>query len=184
MRGNDIFLDQFSLTAKAHGHIRPYARFRFVISDSIQVNEAFMKKFKITLAAFLVAAAGCPVIVLAHDQSGTLGVDASATDYYKVNCSGSSGKLFFNAQNVSAPGSAPLNAQIVKQDQNLYMSTTDNVGGDQQSSPSLTAVGGSGKYSVIIDKSGAGKVKYAFDFHCETLDGVHTDTDIFKVQDQ
>lgn len=143
-----------------------------------------MKNLKITLAAFFVAAAGFPNMVSAHGQKGILGADASATDYYQVNCSGSSGKLFFNAQNVSAPGSAPLNAQIVKQDQNLYMSTTDNIGGDSQSSPSLTAVGGSGNYSVIVDKSGAGKVKYAFDFHCETLDGVHTETDIFKVQDQ
>lgn len=143
-----------------------------------------MKNFKITLVAFCVVAASCPVIVSAHDQGGTLGADASATDYYQVNCLDDSGKLFFNAQNVSAPGSAPLNAQIVKQDQNLYMSTTDNIGGDSQSSPSLTAVGGSGNYSVIVDKSGAGKVKYTFDFHCEKLDGTHTGTDIFKVQDQ
>ena len=147
-----------------------------------------MKNFKIILVALFIVAIGCPMIGWAHDKRGTLGADASATDFYKITCSddgrGPAGKLSLDAENVSAPNSAPLNVQIFKDDHNLYMSTTDNVGEDNQTSPSLTAIGGSGNYSVLVDKSGVGKVKYSLDFHCETLGGVHTGTDIRIEQDQ
>lgn len=145
-----------------------------------------MKNYKITLAAFFVIVTGCPIVVSAHDQGGSLGTDSSATDYYQVSCfddgSGIADQLFFEVRGESKSVASPVSAQIIKGD--LSMSTTDNVDGDQTYSPGIAVVGGSGTYFVIVDKSGAGKVNYTFEYHCQTSTGVHTGTDIAMVQNQ
>jgi hypothetical protein len=127
-----------------------------------------------------------PFMAAAHDQSGALGVAASATDVYEVDCGANNEnphKLFFEIKSMLA-SSSPVSAQVINEA--VALSTTDRTGGDTGFSPALEVVkpGNSDLYTIVVNKSGAGAANYAFEFHCEDINGFHTSTDIASKQNQ
>jgi hypothetical protein len=143
-----------------------------------------MRNIKIKLLAVVgLLSMTYPFMVSAHDQSGSLGVAASATDVYEVDCA-SAPKLFFEIKS-GLSSSSPVSAQVIND--TVALSTTDSTGGDTGFSPSLEVVkpGDSGIYTVVVNKSGAGQANYAFEFHCENSNGSHASiTEIALKQDQ
>jgi len=141
------------------------------------------------LALVALLAAFGPTRASAHTLTGTLGSDASATDYFQIICSddhsGPPQSLF-----VQVRDDPPANAALVSvqaQRGPLLVNSTDPVEGDSTPSPGVSVNGGGGVYDVLIDKSGAGAESYTLTFHCMTGPngtGVHTGTDSINVQDQ
>jgi len=122
--------------------------------------------------------------VSAHDQSGSLGDSASATDYYELECfddnNGAPEHLFFEVRGGSQTATAQISAQVINGGQTY--STTDHVNGDSEYSPQLKVVheGNNDVYRFAIDKNGAGVANYSLQYHCETAAGVHTGTSDIK----
>ncbi|MEC4748391.1 hypothetical protein [Methylomicrobium sp. Wu6] len=146
-----------------------------------------MKNVKTWRWLFVHAAIAYSSIGIAHDQGGTLNAGASATDVYQVSCFDDGGgkpyQLFFEIKSV-IPASPPVSAQVINDD--LAMSTTDRVGGDENYSPELQVVkpGNNDTYTIVIDKSAAGKASYSLEYHCQDSHGNHTGTDILPLQNQ
>lgn len=142
-----------------------------------------MKNIKIKLMVVGLLSMTYPFMVSAHDQTGSLGVAASATDVYEVDCA-SAPKLFFEIKS-GLSSSSPVSAQVINE--TVARSTTDSRGGDTGFSPALEVVkpGNSAIYTVVVNKSGAGAANYAIEFHCENNDGSHAAvTEIALKQDQ
>jgi hypothetical protein len=137
----------------------------------------------------LALALGGASVAAAHTQNGSLGADASATDFYQVNCSddgsGTPGSLVLEVLD-AAPVAAPLVSVQIRKG-SLLTNTTDAVDGDSSWSPLVFLNGGGGVYDVLVDKSGAGAESYSLDYHCVTGangGGVHTGTSIQVRQNQ
>lgn len=142
-----------------------------------------MKNIKIKLMVVGLLSMIYPFMASAHDQSQSLGVAASATDVYEVDCA-SAPKLFFEIKSILS-SSPPVSAQIIND--TVALSTTDSAGGDKGFSPALEVVkpGSSAIYTVVVNKSSAGAANYAIEFHCENSDGSHASvTEIALKQDQ
>ncbi len=107
---------------------------------------------------------------LAHDDGGKLDLEISAANYFMVNCSSDSDRMYFK---ISTPVTKPLlSAQIIKGDfaTNIPVSR----GG-------VEIMQGGGYYKIIISKNGTGVVGYSFEYHCEN-GGEHTETSINQLQ--
>jgi len=147
-----------------------------------------MKFKKTRLIILLALLCGRPAITLAHEQPGNLGISPSATDVWRVSCfndsSGPTYRLFFTIRSeVASP--ALVSAQVLNGDQAL--SATDHINADPVSSHELDVVhqGNNDSYTIVVDKSAAGKASYFMEYHCQTSGDVHTGTtDIIPVQDQ
>ncbi|MGJ0486209.1 MAG: hypothetical protein ACR65R_16985 [Methylomicrobium sp.] len=143
-----------------------------------------MKNIKIKLLTVIgLLSMTYPFMSSAHDQSQSLGVAASATDVYEVDCA-SAPKLFFEIKSILS-SSSPVSAQVIND--TVALSTTDSRGGDTESSPALEVVkpGNSAIYTVVVNKTAAGAANYAIEFHCENSDGSHASiTEIALKQDQ
>ncbi len=145
----------------------------------LQLKNAF-------LATSVLSVLGYAGSASAHDQSGTLGVAATATDYYQVSCyddgNGSAQKLAVQIKD-AAPVAAPIvSIQVVKG--RKASNSTDAVDGNAAYSPLLNITGGDGDYNVTVSKTAAGAETYTFQFHCVTSGGDHTGTDIAVLQNQ
>jgi hypothetical protein len=122
--------------------------------------------------------------VLAHDQSGSLGAQASATDYYELECfddgNGSPEHLFFEVRGDTRNTAVQVSGQVVNGSQ--AASATDHTSGDSSYSPQLKVVheGDNDVYRMVIDKNGPGVAQYSLQYHCETGNGVHTGTSDLK----
>jgi hypothetical protein len=142
----------------------------------------------------LLAAAGWPADADAHDQGGSLGIAASATDFYQVTCSqdpepGSPvpALLFLQVLDTSsAPNpEAPALVAVQGQKGSLAANSTDPVGGDASASPGIMLSGGAGVYDVLVYKTEAGSDAYTLTYHCLTADlADHTPTSISPKQNQ
>lgn len=69
-----------------------------------------------------------------------------------------------------------VNLQLFKG--NKAVNITDTVSGDADYSPFVTLHGGPGVYFMIINKTDAGTRTFDVEWHCNTVDGIHTGTDI------
>jgi len=165
-------------------------------------------KKQILLAVALLAAAG---YASAHDQFGSLGLSASATDYYVVNCfddgSGPAYQMYYDLTDLTPykspvptiPTLSVLSGQVTKD--LMALTTSDLVVGDGNPGPSITVMGGAaapgqgsgpGNYFITVDKSKAtlasavnkGIQSYHFTYHCQTKQSVHTGTEITQLQDE
>lgn len=125
----------------------------------------------------------------AHDQSGSLGSSASATDYYEISCfddgTGPPGSLEVRIRD-SAPGSLPQVSVQVQRGLSLA-SVSDEITPDVVPSPSIYSNEGAGVYFVLVDKSGAGTKFYQLTYHCWTGpdgSGVHAGSALVTRQNQ
>jgi hypothetical protein len=104
----------------------------------------------------------------AHDDGGVLGAEVSSVDYYAIDCSVDSDRMYFR---ISAPNVKPLvSAQVSKG--NFATNIIATRGG-------VSMIEGGGIYRVTVNKNGTGEVGYSFEFHCEN-NGEHTETTIVK----
>jgi hypothetical protein len=116
----------------------------------------------------------------AHDQFGALGAAAEATDMYRVTCydsndgSGASDHLF--VQVIGSNSGNKVSAQVFKG--KMAVNTTESVVVDKVLSQ------GDGDYTLTVDKSAAGPASYLISYHCQSLSGNHTGTDLLPIQDQ
>jgi hypothetical protein len=125
----------------------------------------------------------------AHEQSGSLGAAASASDAYQVTCSndgsGAPASLAIEILD-AAPSAAPLvSAQLQRGDD--LVSTTDPTDADASFGPAISVNGGAGAYLVLVDKSAAGAETYTLEYHCFTGangTGAHTGTALTTLQNQ
>ncbi|MCB1985057.1 MAG: hypothetical protein H6936_12340 [Burkholderiales bacterium] len=69
-----------------------------------------------------------------------------------------------------------VNLQLFKG--NKAVNITDTVSGDANYSPFVTLHGGPGVYYMIINKTDAGARNFDVEWHCNTVDGIHTGTEI------
>ncbi|SER70873.1 hypothetical protein SAMN05421690_10576 [Nitrosomonas sp. Nm51] len=69
-----------------------------------------------------------------------------------------------------------VNMQLFKG--NKAVSITDTVSGDADYSPFVTLHGGPGVYFMIVNKTDAGARSVDVEWHCSTVDGIHTGTEI------
>jgi hypothetical protein len=134
-------------------------------------------------AALFAAGAG---LAGAHTQSGSLGADAGATDYYQITCtddgSGVPASMVLQVLNGPASTAQPVSALAHKDA--AAANTTDVQNGDTVASPLVFINGGTGVYDVFVSKPLAGAVSYTLTFHCMTGPdgtGEHTGTTpVFK----
>lgn len=73
-----------------------------------------------------------------------------------------------------------VNLQVFKRDKSN--SITDTVSGDAEFSPFVTLQGRGGVYWLMVNKTDIGARSFDVEYHCNTLDGVHTGTDIGVTQ--
>lgn len=106
----------------------------------------------------------------AHDDGGKLDAEISATNYFIVNCSADSDRMYFK---ISSSSTKPLlSAQIVKG--NFATNIPASRGG-------VEIMQGGGDYKIIVSKNGIGAIGYSFEYHCEN-GGEHTETSINQLQ--
>lgn len=73
-----------------------------------------------------------------------------------------------------------LNLHVFKG--NKAVSISDTISGDADYSPFVTLHGGPGAYFVIVSKTDVGERAFDLEWHCNTVDDVHTGTDIAITQ--
>lgn len=125
----------------------------------------------------------------ADQQGGSLGVDASATDYYEVTCfddgAGPPSSIEIAIRDAS-PGAAPsVSAQVHRE--LALVNVSDDLAADAAPSPAVFLNAGPGTFFVLVDKSGAGAKFYDLTHHCWTGPngtGIHTGSLIFLRQNQ
>jgi hypothetical protein len=138
----------------------------------IFMKNTSLRKIVVTLS--LLMPVGYAGIATAHDQSGSLGAPAKATDMYLVTCSdfgdgsGATEHLYLQISGFG-PG-LKVSAQVFK-DGKALNSTAGVVVGKALN-------GGDGDYTVTVNKSAAGNATYGISYHCESKSGGHTDTTI------
>ncbi len=120
----------------------------------------------------------------AHGGGATMdiaGIFRSFTGVVLVSCfddgNGPAENLIARVRDNSPPVPGLLvNLQVFKG--NKAINITDTVSGDADYSPFVTLHGGPGVYFMIIDKTDVGTRAFDVEWHCNTVDGVHTGTDI------
>lgn len=125
----------------------------------------------------------------AHSQPGSLGVAASATDYYEITCfdngSGAPGSLEIQIRD-SSPGAAPFVSVQVHHGLSLR-SVSDDLVADILPSAEIYSNEGAAIYFVLVDKSGSGGKFYDLTYHCWTGPdgtGVHTGSNLVPRQSE
>ena len=129
--------------------------------------------FSLTMLSYASASA-------AHDAGATMdpnGNVSAFTGYALVTCSGGSDNLVASIKDTSPPQDNLLvNLQIIKG--NHAINTTDPVSGDGNFSPEVRVHGGDGVYQLLVNKTKEGARSFIISYHCMTISGVHTETDI------
>ncbi|SJM89680.1 conserved exported hypothetical protein [Crenothrix polyspora] len=100
---------------------------------------------------------------------------AGAVDLFQTTCKPNvKGKTAQLVTRVKAAKLTPL-VSVQAYKGKLASQTTDAKGGDAAYSPDAKLGGGDGVYTILVDKSGSGKINYILDVHCQTLTGAHTE---------
>lgn len=122
----------------------------------------------------------------AHTQSGSLGSGTSATDVYSITCSndgsGAPARIRAQVRDQSPVASPVVSVQVIKG--SLGTNSSDGTDGDTAYSPLVSVNGGSGAYTVLVNKTASGSETYTLQYHCETSTGIHTGTSIVTRQNQ
>ncbi|WP_150050132.1 MULTISPECIES: hypothetical protein [Methylomonas] len=125
----------------------------------------------------------------AHDKYGLLGPDATATDYYRVQCSnngnGNAAKLEVAVKALKRKG-PPLSLQVATEFPETIINLTDSNSKDKLPSRTVDVANdidgkGNGFYFLAVNKTKAGIQSYHFEYHCLTASDVHTGTEISDV---
>lgn len=158
-------------------------------AGAIPLRDRLPPRASISALLLLAAIAAGAGEASAHDQPGSLGAAASATDYYRVSCiDDGAGPPVSLTLSVRDP--APSDAQRVSvqvEVAGVVANTTDMNDADALYSPTIALNGGLGTYHVLVDKNVAGSETYQFAYHCWTGPdgtGLHTGTGITAVQVQ
>ncbi|GAB4364946.1 MAG: hypothetical protein Kow0060_22220 [Methylohalobius crimeensis] len=109
------------------------------------------------------------------------GANPHATDMAVISCfddnNGPPAKLFARVRDLSPPEPGLLvNMQIIKGGQAI--SVTDEFSGDGEFSAPVELYGGSGTYTMLVNKTGLGPRSFEVEWHCMTETNIHTGTDI------
>ncbi len=152
----------------------------------------FLRKFitSIIVAGYML---GFATTSSAHGGGGitmdAAGVSRTFTGVVLVNCfddgNGPAENLIARIRDNSPPVPGLLvNLQLVRN--NKAVNITDTVSGDAEYSPFVTLHGGTGTgpYLMIINKTDAGPRTFDVEWHCNTVDGIHTGTEISVSQFQ
>ncbi len=140
---------------------------------------------KITTGLVLVVAMlGYVTTSSAHGGGATMdiaGVSRTFTGVVLVSCfddgNGPAENLIARVRDNSPPVPGLLvNLQVFKG--NKAVNITDTNSGDADYSPFVTLHGGPGVYFMIINKTDMGTRSFDAEWHCNTIDGVHTGTEI------
>jgi hypothetical protein len=161
-----------------------------LLGASLVAAGALLRR-RVGAAALCALVAGAAGSAAAHTQTGSLGAEAAATDYYEVTCSddgsGPPASLILQVTDTGAAGDPLVSVQGHKG--SLLTSSTDPT--DDEATPAASPLvfvnGGAGVYEVLVDKSGAGAETYTLTYHCHTGangGGVHTGTSIVTRQNQ
>lgn len=139
----------------------------------------------IVLATSLLLGTG---IASAHDQSGSLGKNSRAVDYYQIQCfddgTGDTKYLELSVKDTDATkAGSVISVQVIK-GLLAYSSTDNGPDGDTRYSPSIKINGGNGSYQVLIDKSRAAADDYSLRYHCKTSTNEHTGSGIAQLQNK
>lgn len=141
-------------------------------------------------AASLLLFTGYAGVASAHEQSGSLGTGAGATDLYQVSCyndgSGTGATSHLATSVVAGYLAAGIKVSVRTQKGSKATNTTDPINGDSVSSPFVYNAGGDGVYYMTVGKSAATIVprSYNISFHCQNSSGGHTGTSWVMLQNQ
>jgi hypothetical protein len=130
---------------------------------------------KINRAALLFVVLFCSFTVKAHDKSGTLGDNASATDIFTIGCF----ELFASLPKGS-PSNLVVSAELLGGKDTITV--TDESSADKLKSRSVYVE--SSSLIILINKNMNGKANFAMQYHCESASGDHTDSEINQIQNQ
>jgi len=144
--------------------------------------QAIIKKTLFGLS--LLVASGYASLISAHGGGATMdlaNISRTFTGVVLVSCfddgNGPAENLIARIRDNSPPVPGLLvNLQLFKG--NKAINITDTVSGDADYSPFVTLHGGPGVYFMIINKTDVGERSFDAEWHCNTVDGVHTGTDI------
>ena len=145
---------------------------------------ASLKKVFITASILIVT--GHTGNALAHSGGAIIDPgsnNASATDLAAVTCGSGTHHLTARVRDNSGPASGLLLSL------HLYKGTqmttiTDTVSGDANYSPYINLNGGAGVYYMSATKTNAGVRVFDVEWHCQSSDDQHTDTDLGVLQFQ
>ncbi|CAH9017698.1 hypothetical protein [Candidatus Nitrosacidococcus sp. I8] len=148
-----------------------------------------MKKFifwKITSILFILS---FTTQSIAHTQTGSLGEDAAATDYFFVLCStdqgGTTGKLELSIYDgTTTPGGGKISAVGVFPQTQAAATASDPNRLDDQPGPIAAVPGPDGTYYVFVHKLKSGAKNYNLTYHCKSAEGAHTGASLLTIQDQ
>ncbi len=150
------------------------------------------------LSLFLRKAACCALIILsivlysgvshAHTGGGTLDSEnmfRSFTGQAQITCfddgNGPADHVIVRIRDNSPPvPNLLVNLQVYKG--NKANSISDTTSGDADFSPFITLQAGPGVYWILVNKTDVGTRFFEIEWHCNTIDSVHTGTDIGVTQ--
>lgn len=148
--------------------------------------QAMFRKSFLLLSAWAIC--GYAGIAGAHGAGATMdaeGISRTFTGVALVSCfddgNGPAENLIARIRDNSPPVPGLLtNLQVFKD--NKAISITDTVPGDADYSPFVTLHGGPGVYILIANKTDVGARTFDLEWHCNTVDGIHTGTEISVTQ--
>ena len=160
-----------------------------------------MKLIKKTIPSiFLTGILGAFIVskdVLAHDIIGLLTKSTNATAVYNVTCSPfvptntPTAYLVVDIEN-KTKNATYLDSVTAVKDGITSITTTDPKNGDNRKSIPASMSGGDGIYTLTVSKLKKkpkqpnsmlkGNSIFAMTFHCESTDGVHTQTDYTRLR--
>ncbi len=134
----------------------------------------------------------CAASTHAHEQSGSFTSGAAAaTDYYQVTCSddgnGAPDHLSFQVKDLT-PNASRVSVLVGKgatcSPKACARNSTDRIDTDAAYSLPASVAQGPGVYLVFVKHTGPGSDAYSLSYHCETVDNLHTGTNITARQQQ
>ncbi len=140
------------------------------------------------VSVFIICTVGYAGICGAHTAGATLDANntiRSFTGQAFVTCfddgNGPADNIIVRIRDLSAPIPGLLtNIQVYKG--NKSNSISDTISGDADFSPFITLQNGGGVYWILVNKTDIGARNFEVEYHCNTLNGVHTGTDIGVTQ--
>lgn len=154
-----------------------------------------------SIILFIMATFGFTANAVAHDQVGSLGLSADATDYYLVTCStdggGESDRLEVQIKDLTTTtGGGKLSAVVQREDVVTTASDPqrvnrgegcagwDDVTKDTDFGNLVQLSKGNGVYYIMVHKQKPGLKSYLLQYHCKSSTGLHTGTSLLVIQDQ
>ncbi|CAH9017696.1 hypothetical protein [Candidatus Nitrosacidococcus sp. I8] len=150
-----------------------------------------MRKFMLWNGIIGLFILGTSIQATAHNQIGSLGDPADATDYYMVQCStdegGTTGQLYlqiFDGTTTQGGGKVSVVGEFPAGNIATTASDPDRFSPMPGGPSSLLKPGTDGTYNMFVHKLKEGVKQYNVTYHCQSSEGAHTGTSILTIQDQ